>query len=72
MSNEAPDNSDELILTDAEIHGPLWIRIEQHLVARLARLRARNDNALTLEETNYTRGEIRAVKNLLAAGADRD
>ena len=44
-----------------------WQFIEFSLTRRLAKLRARNDNPkLSVEETAAVRGEIAAVKHLLA------
>lgn len=71
MSNQ-PDNMDELTLSPAETNSALWQRIELHLEARLARFRAKNDAPLSHDETTALRGRIGEIKNLLAAGFDRD
>lgn len=65
-------DDDELALTDAEAGSVLWKRIEQHLAARLARYRIRNDGALSHEETIGLRARIAEIRILLAAGASRD
>lgn len=43
-----------------------WSAIANHLTSELARLRLANDTPRDLVETNLIRGEIRAVKSLLA------
>lgn len=71
MSDENNDSGD-LVLTDSEAGGVLWKRIEQHLEARLERYRNKNDQMLSPDETTALRARIAEVKNLLAAGQDRD
>lgn len=52
---------------------PIWAAIEAHLAARLAMLRAQNDNpAMSAEETQAQRGRIAEVKKLLRIGAPAD
>lgn len=61
----------QLQLAEREIVTPLWAKISTHLEARLAMLRRKNDHMATAESTAYLRGEINALKNLLAAGENR-
>lgn len=49
----------------------LWVRLKSHLEDRLADLRRRNDAMLPDLETAMLRGEILALKKLLALGDDR-
>jgi hypothetical protein len=43
-----------------------WIKLSAHLEARLTTLRARNDGALTPDETVHLRGRIAQIKEILA------
>lgn len=49
---------------------PLWQRLEAHLTARVATLRARNDANLDAVATAMIRGAISECLTLLAAGKD--
>jgi hypothetical protein len=49
----------------------LWLRLKAHLESRLAIARMRNDAAQSEPETAMLRGEIRALKRLIALDADR-
>lgn len=55
-----------LVLTADELQSALWMRIEAHYTARLQQLREENDGVLPADHTDRLRGEIRAIKNLLA------
>lgn len=68
------DNADrgELILTETEANSRLWLRISECLEARIERFRTKNDNPMSHDETNVLRGRIAELKNLLAAGTNRD
>ena len=57
------------ILTDVERHHPLWLKLEAHLQARVAILRAKNDGPLDALQTATIRGQITEVKALLSYGA---
>lgn len=57
------------ILTDGERHHPLWLKLEAHLQARTAILRAKNDGPLDALQTATIRGQITEVKALLSYGA---
>jgi hypothetical protein len=57
-----------LKLTYEERHSALWVKLAEHLEARLDLLRAKNDNPIPAEETSRLRGQIREVKSLLALG----
>jgi len=57
------------ILTDGERHHPLWLKLEAHLQARVAILRAKNDGPLDALQTATIRGQITEVKALLSYGA---
>jgi len=49
----------------------LWVRLKAHLEDRLAAARVRNDASLPEHETATIRGEIKALKRLLALGDSR-
>lgn len=65
--------SDEIFsLTDGERTHPLWLRMKEHFEYKLSILRKRNDNAkLTEAETAALRGEIAALRAIVALGDDR-
>ena len=50
---------------------PLWTRLRAHLEDRLAQARIRNDAVLPEAETAALRGEIKALKRIIALGDDR-
>lgn len=52
-------------LAASDVASPTWAKLERHLRARLADLRARNDNPQTADETAFLRGRIAEVKALL-------
>lgn len=52
-------------LTDADRHSATWKRLSEHLVARLASHRAKNDGDLTELNTAKLRGRIKEVQYLL-------
>jgi len=57
------------VLEDGERRHPLWARLKAHLTERLAQCRIRNDRAtLTEQETAALRGEIKALKGIIALG----
>jgi hypothetical protein len=58
-------------LTEHEKTQGLWRRLVGHLADRLADLRVRNDAAISEYETASIRGEIKALKRLIALDADR-
>lgn len=66
------DDHGDLMLNDREMNSPLWLRISEHLRARLERMRIKNDSNLAPEETAMLRGRIAELKNLLAAGESQD
>jgi hypothetical protein len=53
-------------LTRAETESALWERLSAYLLADLTHLRERNDAVLDIRDTTLLRGEIRAVKRILA------
>ena len=55
-------------LAPHEIQGSTWLKIAENLTEQLEILRKKNDGDLNEIETARLRGEIRAIKNLLAAG----
>lgn len=59
-------------LNDLERASPVWLRIKAHIEEEMSLLRQRNDTP-TLDERNTAliRGEIAALKKLLAAEKDR-
>lgn len=59
-------------LSDGEKMHPLWTRLKAHLETQLQSIRARNDSAkLTEADTAALRGQISALKALIALGEDR-
>jgi hypothetical protein len=58
-------------LTEHDKAQGLWVRLKAHLAERLADLRVRNDAALTESETATLRGEIKALKHIIALDAVR-
>lgn len=62
-------------LSVGERNTDLWKRIEQYIESRLRRARIRNDGdlegRLDPEVAACIRGEIRALKSLMALGRDR-
>lgn len=63
---------DQLQLDDSDLISTTWLKVKEHLDARIAILRRRNDSPMSPEHTAHLRGEIAALKNLLAAGESRD
>lgn len=58
-----------IALTDHERNTPLWLKLEEHYVARLAQLRMDNDNTSRGKtKTAQLRGRIEEVKAFLRAG----
>jgi hypothetical protein len=57
-------------LSPSDKASSLWRRLKAHLDDRLARLRIQNDNPQA-DGGASIRGEIRAVKSLIALGEDR-
>lgn len=58
-------------LSQAEKLSPLWQRLAYHMTDRLAIARLRNDTIQPEHDTMALRGEIRALKLLLALGETR-
>lgn len=64
---EPAEKPDEFRLTTSDTQQPVWKKLRTHYEARLATLRARNDNtALDPVKTAALRGEIAAVRSFLA------
>ena len=53
-------------MTFEERNSALWVKLKEHLTARLDLLRRKNDSPLSPEETSSLRGAIREVKTMLA------
>ena len=62
--DESP--GDAFALTPGDLISPTWTRLRKHMEARLQSLRAKNDNDLDPIATAKLRGEVKALKNLLA------
>lgn len=60
----------QFLLDSHERTTGLWLKLKGHLEARLQRARVRNDGNLSPDETALVRGEIKALKGLLALGSD--
>jgi hypothetical protein len=58
----------EKLLTQADIHSPVWNKLQEHLNARLLILRAKNDGNLSADETAKLRGRIAEIKNMIELG----
>jgi len=58
------------ILTNHERQSTVWKKITEHLEARLASLRVKNDASRPAEETEKLRGRILEVKHLLGLDAE--
>jgi hypothetical protein len=58
-------------LNRVERQSPVWLALHAHYTKRLAELRAQNDTMKPAEETAFLRGQISAVKVLLALNEDR-
>lgn len=60
-----------MTLTLEERHSALWRKLNEHLHAEMDRLRRKNDsNSLSVEETSFIRGQIRALKDVAALAMD--
>lgn len=57
-----------MTLNDVERQSALWKKLEAYLQERLQTCRKKNDGDLGELETARLRGEIRAIKQLLAVG----
>lgn len=55
-------------LSESEKRHPLWIKLANHLKAKLSELRSRNDGPLDADETAKLRGQIQCLRGLLALG----
>lgn len=63
--------SDAFTLTAAEKSSPVWFKLKNYLERRLESARVRNDDArLSPDATAALRGEIKALKGLLALGKE--
>jgi hypothetical protein len=56
------------LLTQQDINGQVWKKIQDHLNARLLTMRAKNDGNLTADETAKVRGRIAEIKNMIELG----
>lgn len=54
-----------LTLTKMESESVLWIKLREHIAARLDALRRQNDQSMTPDETERLRGRIAAYKELM-------
>lgn len=58
-------------LTKQEAQSELWAKLRDHMQSLLDRARIANDNpALTMDATSAKRGEIKALKTLIALGEE--
>ena len=60
-----------VVLTSVDRATELWRKLEKHYEAKLAMLRAKNDNQKGEAETAALRGQIREVKEFLAIGDEK-
>lgn len=62
----------EFELTEGERSHPLWARLKNHLLAKLAETRGKNDDeSLDALGTAQLRGQIKCLKGLIALGDER-
>lgn len=69
------DDLPELQLTVQDRHSPLMLKLQAYLDARLGQYRRKNDSDLPPDQTAALRGrigELKNLKNLLAAGDSQD
>lgn len=64
--SEITDN--DFTLSDGERHHPLWVRLSAHLTQKVNNLRAQNDGPLSQDQTATMRGQINALKAIIALG----
>lgn len=57
-------------LTPSERGSPLWVRLTEHLKARLEVERTRNDGPRDVAETAHTRGKIAQLREILKFGVE--
>jgi hypothetical protein len=55
-----------MILQAHELQSTVWQKVREEIELQIATLRQRNEGDLDLNETNRVRGQIRALRNLLA------
>lgn len=55
-------------LSPHEIQGSTWLKLKEGIEEKIDQLRKRNDGDFDLVETTRLRGQIMALKNLLAVG----
>lgn len=56
-----------MILTKVELQSATWIKLQEYIEEQIEALRLKNDASLDERETARLRGQIAALKNLLAA-----
>jgi ribosomal protein L30/L7E len=59
-----------LTLTHEERHSALWLKLKEHIAEQIDMLRRRNDGDFDAVTTASIRGQIRALKNLVALETD--
>lgn len=52
-------------LNDVDLHSATWLKLRDHIEARIQLLRVKNDRRLSLEDTAIVRGQITELKFLL-------
>ncbi len=58
----------EFTLSEDDRHTVLWLRLKVHLTEQLDAARSKNDRPQSEPDTASLRGEIRALKRILALG----
>ena len=61
----------DLVLNAADTGSPLWRSLSEHMQARLATLREKNDAPKTGDDTAFLRGQIAEIKAFLSLAEDR-
>ena len=60
-----------MILTDAELNSPLWLKLLAHWKDELTTVRALNDGELDEIKTAALRGRIKQIKRNLELGVEQ-
>ena len=52
------------LLTEAEVHSAVWVKLKEHMLERLEKARRKNDANLNSDDTARLRGAIAELKYL--------
>ena len=62
---------DELVLTDADIHSSLWLKLVNHWETRIDYLRKMNESDKPETETAKLRGRIAELRMMIVRSEER-